>query len=146
MMENQNMRGDFNCQHGGGLWILFSFSGSMLKLCSCTIKSGRMCNAQPIFLFAKCMRVTTQRLYCAHEHILSHSDTLTCRDIHNQHMRAHFLSAPLLSVQQPMWLLQKPFVFGTLLYSSPPPLESRQVFIAPWSQGNPNPNHTHTHT
>lgn len=39
---------------------------------------------------------------------------------------AHSFSLSLLSFQQSMWLLQKPFVFGTLLYSFPPPPDSRQ--------------------
>lgn len=73
------------------------------------------------------------------------SNTLTCTAIHNLHMCTHFLSASLLLVQQPVWLLQKPFVFGTLLYSSPPPLESRQVLLLPGPRRTPT-THTHTHT
>ena len=92
--------------------------------------------------------VTTQRLCMST--IMHRVKSVRAHLQQSTHARTPFPahpSASLLSVQQHMWPLQKPFVFGTLLYSSPPPTGEQTGFIARWSRGNPQRHaHTHTHT
>lgn len=90
-------------------------------------QEGSLTHVSFMWQHKDCMYIRAPCVSHRHTHLHTHINMCT-HDL---------LSASLLSVQKHMWLLQKPFVFGTLLYSSPPPLENQAGFIAHYSQGGP---------